>query len=94
MNISTKFTFKNVNETQIANIIKNLQSKQSYGYDGMSLILLKKLQTLLAKAITLITNQSLNSGIFPDKLKLAKITPIYKKDDKYSITNYRRSSTC
>ena len=50
---------------------------------------MKKLQILLIKPIT-ITNQSLNSGIFPDKLKLAKITPIYKKkDDKYCITNYR-----
>ena len=79
MNISTKFTFKNVNETQIENIIKNLPSKQSYGHDGISSILLKKLKTLLIKPITLITNQSLNCGIFPDKLKLAKITPIYKK---------------
>jgi len=29
------------------------------------------------------------SGIFPDALKLAKITPIYKAGDKSSITNYR-----
>ena len=57
MNISTKFTFKHVNETQIENIIKNLQSKQSYGYDGISSVLLKKLQTLLIKPIALITNQ-------------------------------------
>ena len=28
------------------------------------------------------------SGIFPDKLKIAKVTPIYKKNDKKQVTNY------
>ena len=27
--------------------------------------------------------------MFPEKLKIAKITPIYKKDDKYCVKNYR-----
>ncbi len=31
----------------------------------------------------------LNTGIFPDKLKLVKIIPIYKKDDETLFTNYR-----
>ena len=43
----------------------------------------------ILKCFTLISNQSLNSGIFPDKLKIAKVTLIYKKGDKPIITNYR-----
>ena len=43
----------------------------------------------IADSITLIINQSLKSGIFPDQLKIAKVTPIYKKDDKKIITNSR-----
>ncbi len=31
----------------------------------------------------------LNTGIFPDKLKIAKICPIHKKDDDTLFTNYR-----
>ena len=31
----------------------------------------------------------INTGIFPDKLKLAKVCPIYKKDDENLFTNYR-----
>ena len=32
---------------------------------------------------------SLNTGIFPDRLKVAKVTPIFKKGEKSSISNYR-----
>ena len=28
-------------------------------------------------------------GIFPDDLKIAKVTPIYKADDKSDLSNYR-----
>jgi hypothetical protein len=28
-------------------------------------------------------------GIFPHKLKLAKVTPVFKSDDKLMVTNYR-----
>lgn len=34
-------------------------------------------------------NQSFYSGIFPDFLKMAKVCPLFKKDDMSLITNYR-----
>ena len=33
--------------------------------------------------------QSLNTGIFPNKFKQAKIIPIHKKEDVHLIENYR-----
>jgi len=32
---------------------------------------------------------SLNSGVFPDIWKTAKVKPLYKKGDKYDMKNYR-----
>ena len=31
----------------------------------------------------------MKTGVFPNKMKLAKVIPIYKKDDPTQVTNYR-----
>ena len=38
-------------------------------------------------------SQCLQQGIFPDELKVGRITPIYKKDDECLLGNYRPVST-
>ena len=35
-----------------------------------------------------IFNLSLSTGIFPDKLKIAKVSPIFKNGEKDLLTNY------
>ena len=36
-----------------------------------------------------IFNNSINTGIFPDNLKIAKVIPIFKSGDESLLTNYR-----
>ena len=62
-------------------IIDNLQAKTSSGVDGLSVKLLKLIQDDVASSITLIINQSFQSGIFPDQLKIAKVIPDSAKID-------------
>ena len=57
--------------------------------DGISSRLLKASKTVVCKPLTLIINQTLTSGIFPDTLKIAKIIPLSKKGDKTLLENYR-----
>ena len=50
---------------------------------------MKSIKHVILKSLTLIINQIINTGVFPNKLKIAKITPIFKKDDRTLFTNYR-----
>ena len=75
----SSFTFQPSTDETIINIIDKLKSKNSQSHDGLSSKLLKLVKHETSKAITLIVNRSLNTGIFPDKLKYAKVIPIYKK---------------
>ena len=43
----------------------------------------------MSPCITLIINQTLSTGIFPSKLKTAKVIPVYKKNDKTLLKTYR-----
>ena len=55
----------------------------------MSSKLLKLLKFELSKSLTLIINQMISSGVFPDSLKVSKIIPLIKKDDSSLLSNYR-----
>ena len=50
---------------------------------------LKYLKETLLAPITLIIRQVIHTGIFPEQLKIAKVIPIYKKDDDTIFSNYR-----
>ena len=51
--------------------------------------MLKLISNKISSSITLIINQTLTTGIFPDKLKIAKVVPIFKKDSWKEFQNYR-----
>ena len=74
---------------EVLKIINDLKSKPSSGYDTISCKLIKELKYELLIPLTIITNNSLQSGLFPQAMKLAKITPLYKAKDKSNIANYR-----
>lgn len=83
------FDFSSVTNNDVLTTIESLESKSSCGYDNLSSIMLKNIKNEISPILTTIVNQAFNSGTFPDKLKIAKVSPIYKKSDKSVIDNYR-----
>ena len=47
------------------------------------------IRPLMITSLTLLLNKVLNTGIFPDKLKIAKVTQIFKKGEPSLFGNYR-----
>ena len=85
----SNFEFRLVDSHCIKQIIKGVNTTRSNRHDRISSELLKLISNDIADSITLTINQSLKSGIFPNQLKIAKVTPTYKKDNKKIISNYR-----
>jgi Notch-like protein len=77
-----------ITEAEIKSIIHFLKPKKSTGYDEITSKILKACASLISHPLSYICNHSLDTGIFPDQLKIAVVKPLYKKD-KTSMTNYR-----
>ena len=88
-NILSSFSFNTISTEFTTKIINKLKSKSSSGHDGLSSIQLKCISSNIIAILTHIINQSLCTGIFPDSLKLAKISPIFKKGNPHLTDNYR-----
>ena len=83
------FNFTTITSNDVLKTITQLKPKSSSGHDNISTNLLKRISNKLSAPLAIIINQSFRTGIFPDKMKLALVTPIFKKDDISLFDNYR-----
>ena len=83
------FLFYKTDDSSILNIINELPNKTSTGFDDLSMRLIKLIKSEIKPTLTGIFKQSLHTGIFPDKLKIAKVISIYKKGSLNDVSNYR-----
>jgi len=74
---------------EIMNIVNNLESKTSYGFDGIPVNILKATIVYIAEPMSRLINCSSSSGVVPSSLKIGRICPVYKDGDKDSFSNYR-----
>ena len=77
-------------EDEIKSIITDLQSGKS---SDIPIGVIKKSAKILSPILSHHFNYLMEIGKFPEELKLGKITPIYKKENKELIENYRPVST-
>ena len=67
----------------------SLKINKSPGVDDVSFNIIKKCFGVLCEPLIYLFQLSLENGVFPDDLKIAKVTPIYKAGDNGDISNYR-----
>lgn len=76
--INYPFVLEAVTNIEIEIAIKNLNVNSAVGHDGISAKFLKKFVNELTFVISKLNNNMLNNGTFPNCLKTAIVTPIYK----------------
>lgn len=64
-----------------------LNLTKSAGSDGLRPAIVRKVIPFISKPLIHIFNASLMQGIFPEKLKVTKVVPLFKKGDQNQFVN-------
>ena len=86
---NTSFHFSQIEIHNVYSILNNLKANKSTGLDKIPAKILKLSAEIIAPSLTYIFNLSLASGIYINEWKRARVTPIYKSEDKTKCENYR-----
>ena len=87
--VPNNFSFKLVSEVKIFKHLNCLSSSKATGLDGIPARFVKDGASIIAGPLSHIVNLSIIQGSVPDSLKLARVTPLFKKNDKTQVGNYR-----
>ena len=77
-----------INEKDITQVVNSLRNS-SAGLDFIPAYIVQQSIQSNIKPLTGLINSSFQNGISPDELKIAKVIPTFKHDDKTDIANYR-----
>ena len=80
-----KKQFEELNFDEFEQVFKSLKQNKAVGFEDLSCnIIIDGYDNILFHVFKITIQQ----GIFPDSLKIAKVTPILKSGDKDNISNY------
>ena len=80
---------KRVTQAEIIDLVNNTKSKKSKDHDDIDMCLVKKIIPYLVIPLEHIFNISLQTGVFPDCMKIARVIPLFKNGNINDFTNYR-----
>jgi hypothetical protein len=83
------FNWQNIRSEELVQIVSNLSNSKSMDVYSLSNYLVKRTINVIKEPLSFVLNKCLETGCFPDMLKLSKVIPVYKKGDKQLPQNYR-----
>ena len=86
---SSKFSFREITEEEISNEILSLNTAKASQQSDIPTNILRINVDLYSFYLQKILNKCLKKSVFPDAMKVAEVTPVFKKNDRISKENYR-----
>ena len=87
--VSTNLDEYPLHDEELNEAFNSLTANKSPGFDDISPTVVKRCHEDIFNPIKHVFSLSLKQGIFPDNLKIARVSPIFKKDEKFLFNNYR-----
>ena len=75
--------------TEVQGIISSMKNNSAPGHDGIDVKTLKALAPSIVPLIVCLISSIFHTGMFPEALKKAIVTPIFKAGSRSSLDNYR-----
>ena len=76
-------------EEEVYDMISSVDNTKGAGYDTIPAKLIQMSAGVITKPITNIINLTIQTGTYPELLKTATVSPVFKKEDPLSKENYR-----
>ena len=89
LNVNKSMFIEPSTEEEIAKIISGFKSKNSQDIHGISMLVIKQISDTIVKPLNIICNLAFSTGVFPSKMKTAKLLPLFKANDAHEVSNYR-----
>ena len=78
-----------VTDEEILDIVHNAKGKRSSGCDGIDMCLVKQIVPFVLAPLKHVSYTSLEMGVFPDAMKIARVVLLFKAGDQQNLSNYR-----
>ena len=94
-NLSTEseLTFKPVDEAKISRYLGRIGLRKATGLDTISSKILHLSDKFVVGPTNSLINRTITERKFPDPLKYARVSPIFKKNYPFDVQNWRPVST-
>ena len=88
-NYSKSVFFIPVTKIEILDIINSPNNSTSKGHDNITTNIDKECKYQFSPLLMHLVNNSLSDGYAPNDLKIAKVIPLFKSDERYLVSSYR-----
>lgn len=91
MNISCNndFDLPTISQHGVLDELYSLDCSKAIGHNDILVRYIKKIAEYIYQPLSYLYNTLIQTGIFPDGMKIAKDIPIFKSGDKEVVSNYR-----
>ena len=84
-----EFKFVKLNHQTMQKYLKQVKVNKATGYDGIPAKMIQMCDEDLCGILTEIINECFDMSIYPDDMKRAEVSPLFKKADDMDKSNYR-----
>jgi len=84
-----EFNFLLSTETEVLNIIREMNNKRSVSCDNIPIIIIKNNLDIFPIVLSNLFNKIITEKYYPIDLKTSKVIPVHKKGCKLTVSNYR-----